>query len=210
MTITALEKQKKHLVKIFFDNGEECLLDKDVCIDAALASGLELDEEKLDGLKYESDYRRAKSRALWYLDRGDYTEKSMYLKLLRAGFEKRACAAAIARLTEYGIIDDRRFAERFCERLIESNISKCEALHKMLEKGVPYDMAKETLDSADADEDAQLAALIEKKYESKLSQPHGIEKVYAALVRKGFSYSAVRNALKKYSEELEYSEEYDV
>ena len=34
-----------------------------------------------------------------------------------------------------------------------------------------------------------------------------MQRVYAALVRKGFSFSAVRNALKKYSEELEYSEE---
>ena len=36
---------------------------------------------------------------------------------------------------------------------------------------------------------------------------NGAEKVYAALIRKGFSFSAVRNVLKKYSEELEYSEE---
>ena len=28
-----------------------------------------------------------------------------------------------------------------------------------------------------------------------------------SIVRKGFSFSAVKNALKKYSEELEYSEE---
>ena len=208
MTITALNKDKKHLIKITFDNGEELFIDKDICSEKCLKVGMVLSDNDTEELIYESDYVRAKSRALWYLDRNDYTEKAMYLKLLRAGFSKRASAAVIAKFTELEIINDRRFAERFCERLIESNISKRETFHKMIEKGVPYDMAKEVIDSSEADEEAQLAALIEKKYAQKLQKENGINKVYAALIRKGFSYGAVKQALKKYSEELEFSEEY--
>ena len=208
MKISALQKDKKHLTRITFENGEELLLDVDVCSDNAIGVGSELSEEDIKKLSFESNYQRAKSRALWYLDRSDHTEKVLYTKLLRAGFEKKASAAVIARLTELGVVDDRRFAERFAERCCENNISKREALHKMLEKGVAYDIAKQVLEEMECDESEQLSALIEKKYAYKLSQPNGMQKVYAALVRKGFSYGAIRATLKKYNDELEFSEEY--
>ena len=208
MVISSLERQKKHLVKLCFDNGEEFLLDMDICAENSLCKDMEIEAEELKKLSFESDYRRAKSRALWYLDRSDYTEKAMYQKLLRAGFEKKASAEVIARFVELGIIDDRRFAERFFERCCESNISKREALHKMLNKGIPYDLAKEMLESSEVDEEEQIKNLLERKYSSKLSAEKGTEKVFAALMRKGFSYSAIRSALKQYNEELEFSEEY--
>lgn len=208
MRVTALQKEKKHLMRIAFEDGGELSLDIDVCSDNAIGVGSELSEEDIKKLSFESNYQRAKSRALWYLDRADHTEKALYTKLLRAGFEKHASAAVIARLTELGVVDDRRFAERFAERCCENNISKREALHKMLEKGVAYDIAKQVLEEQECDEGEQLSALIEKKYAYKLSQPNGMQKVYAALVRKGFSYAAIRTALKKYNDELEFSEEY--
>ncbi len=208
MTITEVKKDKKHLMRIMLDDGSELALDVDVYVDNALSVGTKLCEEEIKKLEFESEYQRAKSRALWYLDRADHTEKALYNKLLRAGFEKKASAAAIGRLVELGVVDDLRFAERFAERCAESNISKREALHKMLEKGVQYDMAKQVLEELETDEGEQLDALIEKKYAYKLTQPNGMQRVYAALVRKGFSYSAIKAALKKYSDELEFSEEY--
>jgi len=208
MTVTEVKKEKKHLMRLLFDNGSELLLDTDVYSDNALCVGSKLSLEDIEELSFQSDYSRAKSRALWYLDRSDYTEKALFTKLLRAGFKKEASAAVIGRLTELGVVDDLRFAERFAERCCENNISKREALHKMLEKGVSYDMAKQVLEELETDEGEQLNALIEKKYAYKLTQQNGVERVFAALVRKGFSYSAVRAALKKYTEELEFSEEY--
>ncbi len=208
MRIVLAERQKKHLTKITFNNGESVLLDNDICINNVLKADAEITEEQLENLIHSSEYERAKSRALWFLDRADRTEKAMYEKLVSAGFDKKASAEVLARLTEVGLIDDRRFAMRFAEKCMESNISKREALRKMLVKGVPYDIANEALSDNEVDEEEQIKAVIEKKYKNKLLAENGTEKVYAALIRKGFSFSAVRNALKKYSEELEFSEDY--
>ena len=194
MLITALVTLKKHLVKIEFDNGEECVIDREVCVNHGLYTEMELSAEDVKELKSESDYARTKSRALWYLDRSDYTEKAMFEKLIRAGFPKKASAAVVGRFKELGIIDDRRFAERFFERCCESNISKREALHKMLEKGVPYDLAKELLDNNDTDEVEKIKNLLNGKYSSKLNAENGKQKVFAALARKGFSFSAIKSA----------------
>lgn len=206
MKITALKRQKKHLTLVSFEDGE-ILLDNDVCTDHSLKAGADISKEKAEELLYESEYARAKSRALWYLDRADRTEKALYKKLVEAGFEKKASAAVIARFCEVGLIDDRRFAEGFAARCLESNVSARETVRKLIEKGVPADIAKEVVNESDTDEDAQIIAVIEKKYARKLETENGAQKVYAALIRKGFSFSAVKKALKKYSEELEYSEE---
>lgn len=207
MIVFDIKRDKTHLMRVILDNGAEILLDKDTVAENPLKKGDFIDKDKIDELSYDSEYRRAKSRALWYLDRMDYTEKSLYTKLVRAGFDKRASAQVLARLTELGVVDDMRYANRFAERCLEKNISKRETMHKMLEKGVPYDMAKFVLSDMEADEDSQLKALIEGKYAYKLTQDRGVEKVYAALVRKGFSYSAVKQALKNYVEDFENCEE---
>ena len=207
MLITETQRQKQHLTKLLFDNGEEAFLDNDICINYSLKPETQISEEELNKLKYESEYVRAKSRALWYLDRADRTEKTMYEKLVTAGFDRKAAAAVVGRFVEVGLIDDRRFAENFAEKWRNANISKREGIRKMLQKGVPYDIANEVFSETEVDEEEQVRAVIEKKYARKLEQENGVQRVYAALVRKGFSFSAVRNALKKYSEELEYSEE---
>ena len=207
MLVCEITKYKKHLTKLTLDNGQEILLDNDVVIEACVHEDTSLTEQKLNELIFESDYRRAKSRALWYLDRAALTEKALFDKLIKAGFKRQASAAVIARFVELGMLDDRRFAFEFAERCAQSNISRREAFHKLCLKGVDRELANEALDFLETDEEAQIAELLEKKYRSKILSENGVQKVYAALIRKGFSFSAVRNALKKYSEEIEYCEE---
>lgn len=200
MVVTAVKPSKKHLVSVSFENGEEVLLDRDVAEDFALCSDMEISEEKLTELKEKSDYTRAKSRALWYLDTADYTSRALYDKLIRAGFEKKASAEAIAKLTELGIVDDRRYAEHFADRCERQNMSKRGTFAKMMEKGVPKNIAEEILSERDVDEVAQIKALINKKYRTKMGREEDVPKVYAALVRRGFSYSAVRQAMNEFKQ----------
>ncbi len=207
MQINEVIRQKKHLVKVRLADGREIYLDSDFAAQNAIKAGDNVTEQKIDEWLRESDYVRAKSRALWFLDRADHSEKTLYEKLTRADISPEACARAISRLKELGLLDDVRYANRLAERLVEANVSKREAYVKMLSKGLPRDIVNAALEDIETDEAAQIGALISKKYRTKLENPENIPKVYAALVRKGFSYSAVREALKRYSEELE---NYDV
>ena len=114
----------------------------------------------------------------------------------------------MARFKELGLLDDRRYAQLLAEQMSENNISKRESYAKLLQKGIPNSIIKSVLEETDFDEAAQIKAVIEKKYRTKLSDRNDIQKVYAALIRKGFSYSAVREQLKKYIQETENYEEY--
>lgn len=202
MKITEIKPSKLHLNSLTLSNGEEILIDKDVCAEHSLIADMEIESEELKELKFQSDYARAKSRALWYLDRMDYSEKALYDKLVLKGFDKKASSAVIAKFVDLGLLDDRRYAERLCEKLLNSGNSKRAAVQKMRQKGLAYDLCKEILEETEADEGDTLSRLIERKYSGKLGDRENYHKVYAALVRRGFSYSDVRNALKKYIEDL--------
>ena len=204
MTVEEIKRQKGHLYKITLSDNSSFLVDCDVCEAIPIVTGKELSKEEITDILKTSDYERAKSRALWFLDRGDRTEKSLYEKLVAAKISPEQCARAIARLKELGLIDDRRYAKNYAERCIESNISKRETYGKLMQKGVPKDIIREVLEETQVDEVSQITALIKKKYANKLNSRENTAKVVAALMRKGFSYPAVKEALRAYGEELEY------
>ena len=193
-------------------DGSSFSLDLDVASDSGLRPGAELSDREVSELCARSDYERAKSRALWYLDRSDRTEKELCDRLLKAGFNPEAVKKALSRIKELGLIDDERYAKRLSCSLAEKNLSKRAIYQKLVLKGISPETAKESSECAVSDETAQIKAVIKKKYSAKfndLSDPQQLQKLCAALVRRGFSFGAVRSALKEYSEELRFSAEED-
>ncbi len=208
MKIVSVQRDKKHTVKVTFDNGRYYNFDLDYWNSACLHENDFLDDLQLKKHLENSDYIRAKSRGMWFLDRSDYSEKTLYEKICAGGISSSAAAKAVARLKELGLVNDEVFARRLAERMNEIGISKRECYAKLYAKGIPSAVIKEVLDETDFDEISQIETVISKKYRTKISDKENIQKVYAALIRKGFSYSAVREAIKKYTQEIEDYEEY--
>ena len=206
MVITEIKPQKGHLQKIAFDNESFVLLERDFFILQGLKLGDRLTQEKLNELLEESEYIRAKNRALWFLDRAPRSEKTLYEKIVSGNISATAAARAVARLKELGLVDDRKYAENMAERFMEQNISKRSAFAKMMTKGLPVSIIKETLAETPSDEVAQVKAVIDKKYKNRLDTKENVAKTVAALLRRGFSYQSVRTAMKEYKTELEYGD----
>lgn len=208
MKIVEIKRDKKHTVKVTFDNSKYFNFDLDYWNSICLHEQDEIDEQQLKNHLNESDYIRAKARGMWFLDRADYSEKALYEKIVAGGVSHTAAARAVARIKELGLIDDYRFATRLAEQMSNANVSKREAYAKLLGKGISKEVIKSVLEQTDFDESSQIKAVIDKKYRAKMDTKENIQKVYAALIRKGFSYSAVSDVIKKYTKEIEYNEEY--
>ena len=207
MKIVEIKRDKKHTVKVSFDNGKQFNFDIDYWNSICMHQEDIIDEHTLKNHLIESDYIRAKNRGMWFLDRADYSEKTLYDKIVAGGISSGAAARAIARIKELGLIDDNKLAKRLAEQMSDANISKREAYAKLYQKGIPTDIIKSVLEEIVFDEVLQIEAVIQKKYRNKMSNKDEIKKVYDALIRKGFSYSAVRDAIKKHIQEIEIYEE---
>ena len=208
MKIVEIKKDKKHTVKVNFEGGKSFNFDVDYWNGICLRENNEIDDETLNFHLKESDYVRAKARGIWFLDRADYSEKTLYEKIVAGGISNTAAARAVARLKELGLIDDRKYAVRLAAQMSDANVSKREAYAKLYNKGIPKEIIKSVLEETDFDENSQIIAVIDKKYRNKMNSREDIQKVYAALIRKGFSYSAVSDAIRKYTKEIEDNEEY--
>lgn len=207
MIIDSIKQAKGHLFEIKFVCGKTVLLEKDFVLEKALKSGDEVAAEELKNLVAESEYRRAVSRAVWYIERGSHSRKKLTEKLLKAGISRDACHKAVLRMEELDLINDAAFAERLAEQYLRSGVSVREAESKIILKGIDRQTAKAALDLFEVDATKQIKMLINKKYRGKLSTAENIPKVFAALQRKGFNYSDIKSVLSEYSELLKYSEE---
>ena len=208
MTVVSVKNQKGHLLEVVFSDGKSIFLERDYAAEEGIKAGLSLSGEEISDLLKESEYRRAKSRALWFLDRADRTERVLKEKIVSGGISKEAAERAVVRLKELGLVDDLRFAENAYAHLLEQNVSKRAAYQKLYGKGVPSDIIKQVLaEDTETDEVSQVTAVIEKKYLNKLRAENGDKKTAAALIRKGFSYASVREALKKFRIETDFGED---
>ena len=181
-----------------FDKNGCLLLSSETCDECGIALFSQVNEKQLLRIITKSDRRRAVSKALFLLGRRAYASNELLSKLA-PDFGTAAADFAVDRMIDYGYIDDADYARRLAENLINSkNISPRQAVYKMLQKGVERDLAQECVDALSPDETAQIRALIEAKYITKLKAPNGLQKVSAALARKGFSFDNIRRICEEF------------
>lgn len=182
-------------------------VDAGLAAEKGLAVGMSLSDEDWKALAAASEEKRAKSRALWYLERGSLSKKQLTDKLARA-FSRETARKVADRMEELGYIDDVRYAERLAELLLtERKVGTRKALATMITKGVDRETAKEALEAVETDPVDAVLAVIRSKYADKLGDPKSIQKTIAALARRGFSFSDIREALRRMKTDYELIEE---
>lgn len=219
MKIIEINPRRKHVSGIRFDieidpkeYGADVdpvgllALDSELC-EIKLKVGMELDFEQISKLVRESHIKRAKSRAMWHLSRSSMPKEKLRKKLSEK-FPDYAAAAAADRAEELGFVDDSEYAKRKLQLLIDNKkVSVKMAARMLLIEGVSKEDVDAAAMEAEYDPTAAILTLVERKYKNKLSDKKDFQNTVAALMRKGFSYSEIRTALKDYETGTEMYEE---
>lgn len=155
------------------------------------------------------DPKAAYNCAVDMLSRQDRSEKDLYERLLKKGFEEPAAAEALKKLRDKHYIDDVRMAEHFISAHL-SEQSLAQLKFKLMHKGIAADdiaaaigrISDEAVDDSESLRNRQAVAVFEilkkKKYAGK---DQAGEKILASLSRKGFSYDIIRDGISLYEEE---------
>ena len=112
--ITKISQYKGKTLRVDFEQGEPAFINADIVSDFRLAGGMTLTEEQWAEVVYACDLRRARERALYLLDYKDYSYILMFRKLSE-NYPEQICFEVCDKLAELGVINDRRFAERFVQ-----------------------------------------------------------------------------------------------
>ena len=205
-TITSIEKYKGSTMRVDFDEGEPLFINVDVLNEYHLQKDMTLPESAVFEIVHANDFRRAKERALYLLDERDYSYIELYKKLER-NYDEDICLEVCNRLSEIGCINDRRYSERLAEHYcVTKRFGLRRAREEMRKRGISNELITEALYPYEDTVPDRISELIEKKYARYLTDEKGVQKVKAALVCQGYSFSEVNKALSEYEYEDEIEE----
>jgi regulatory protein len=169
-------------------------------------NGKEVDCEELSEIKETVNVRRAYNYAVSLLARRDHSEKELMTKLHQKGYNDGA-EAAIEKLRNGGYVSDERFARLYVRELQTlKKYGRKRIEQELFRKGVDRDIIRVVLEETEFDE-SDLVSLIERKYGRYLADEKGIQKTVNGLLRMGYSYGEIRDALKIINEKAEFDDE---
>ena len=149
---------------------------------------------------------KARARALDALASREMSSAQLYERLCY-GFTEQAAAAAVAEMVELDYVNDDRYAEARAHSLLAARKSRRAAAQNLRQKGLAAGEIQQALDAVYtpdvSGEDPELeaaAALVEGHYRKKLEAGRR-DLVIAALQRRGFSYSVIKEAIRRIEEE---------
>ncbi len=164
------------------------------------SEGDSITEEEYDSFIEEVLIPRAKSRALHLLEKYDRTASELSSKLREGGYPDTAISAAVEYASEYGYIDDERYARNYIFFHKEGR-SRRRLLNDLQKKGIDKELAASILEEEyDSDEIEMIRSLLAKKrYDPSDTDPKHRLKLYRHLASKGFSSSDIKTAMDGYS-----------
>ncbi len=215
-TITKLTPGVKdhNRVNVFINGRFALSLDVKQIVDLGIKVGKKLTPEELQELHKASEFGKLYQRSLeWAFSRPhSLRETRDYLKrrqLKRTQLNRKriseelkplpeiqdsAIELVIERLQERGYIDDRKFAEYYVEnRFIKKGVSKTRLRLELVKKGVSEEIIVAVLNDSSRTDQDELAKMIAKK-----SKKYDEQKLIAYLMRQGFRYHEVIEAVNKY------------
>ena len=133
------------------------------------------------------------------------SEKQLYDKIIAKGFSEENAEYAVELFKKYGGIND----EEYCESLIRTykarGYGKKRIAQKLREAGIDRELSYERMEDFEPDY-SKMQKYIASKIKSENPDRQTVKKVFDGLLRKGFSYSQVKEALNKYLNDEEYYE----
>ena len=196
-TITQISMQKnsaKHC-NVYLDGKFYCGLRLETVVERRLKVGMEISEEKLSEIQFESEYTHALDRAMEYLSKSAKTEKQVVEYLEKKGYTPSLIEKVVDKLKEYRFINDEAFAEYYASgaknqkgiRLIKQELKQ---------KGIDGETAEKVLSEFSDDEEVALT-IAQKFLKGKEIDRDNLSKCYRKLLSKGFSYDTCSAVIEK-------------
>ncbi|MBP3447191.1 MAG: regulatory protein RecX [Clostridia bacterium] len=209
MKITA-KQGRGTKIHIHIDGEYLLTVDEDFWFSSGYVSGDEIDDGDLVAFKEAAGSRLAFNSAMFSLDMRDQSEREIRQKLSRK-YDENSVDTAVEKLLDLGLVNDRRYAELLTRELFErKRYGKNRVRSELYRKGIASDIINEVLEEYENENEPDnvqtIVDIIEKKYYNKLIDEKSRQKVVAALVRLGYSFSDIRQAMREFTSDDFYEE----
>lgn len=151
---------------------------------------------------YNHEFEKAKECAFWYINKRRYTKKELTEKLIKREYDRELAIDVVSYLEEHGYIDDRDYARRYVhDAVIIKKHGSVRIKTELAQKGIKGIVVDEALEMYVYEKTDALAELVASKAASiDFNDEKAKNKLVAFLVRRGFKYTEVFDAIKTYRE----------
>ncbi len=185
------------------DRGRFASLPVDALQPLGLTVGMELEAVMLDRLRALADIEAAQRAALRALARRAYARRDLERRLVKKQHPPRAVDAALERLAERGLLDDRRFAERYAALRAVRGRGPARMIRDLLAQGVERRTAeaavRHALDDEGIDPGVEARAVAVRRAGQLGGLPGRVRKrrLLAFLMRRGYEGAQVKDLVQE-------------
>ena len=190
-------KKGRFLVKL--ENGDILRVTEEELLRFRLRAGMDLDGERLEALRASAKVSSARAAAANIIGSRALSKKELTRRLVKKGNEEADAQAAADWLEDIGAVDDAAYAAGLVRHYGEKGYGPARVREELRRRGVDRDLWDEAMEEM-PDPAEILGRLIEKKCGGELSDRKEIKRVSDSLMRRGFTWSDVRDALRRYTE----------
>lgn len=195
MIVTA-KKGKGNKIHISVNDEYRATVDADFWFSGTIRNGDDITEDELTAFLDAVGFRRAYNRAIDIISRRDHGKKELVLKLSQK-VDKETAQKVADKLEESGLINDKYYAQRLAEELINrKGMSAFRIRQELMSRGISREIAYNVADELDTDDKQCIINLLNSKFASRnLSDEKELRRTINALIRLGYQYSDIKNAI---------------
>ncbi|MCD8205248.1 MAG: RecX family transcriptional regulator [Clostridia bacterium] len=197
MEITAIEAQKKDNTRcsVFVDGAFFCGLKIDVALEFRLFVGMEVSEDFLEKIQFESEKSVALERAMRHMSLALKTEKEMRRFLKDKGYLDPVIEHCIERLKYYGYIDDENYCREYAE--CHKTIGKKRMTAELRLRGIDSSTVEKVL-ACFEDDPSEMERLLERYMRGKEKDFKNRKKAQNYLFSRGFSSDDINEVIDRF------------
>lgn len=180
-----------------FDDGRTLRLYRQTVEDFGLYPGMEFSPEQFEKLTAAGEKLSAKMRAVRIVSASNVSKKELESRLIQKGEKASDAKQAISWLVELNLLDDNKTAEQIVHSCISKGYGPAKAKQVLYEKRIPRELWESALADYPDQREKMLSFL-----KSKITDPsdqRAVKRAVDALIRRGHSYRAIREALSELS-----------
>ena len=186
---------------VTFSDGSRLGLYRQTVEDFGLYPGKELDEQELERLNVEAGKMSAKMRAVRIVSASSVSKRDLQQRLVRKGEDPEQAEAAVAWMEDLHLVDDRATAEQVVRSCIYKGYGLQRAKQALYEKQIPKAYWDEVLEDY-PDQLGKIQDFLRARLDADSDEKQK-KRAIDALIRRGYSYGAIKKAMESLSFETE-------
>lgn len=169
-------------------------------VNFALYAGKELSEGEAEQLQSAAHRSGLKRKAIELLMRKPQSRQELSRRLREWEASDEEAEAICDRMEELGYLNELEYAGRVVRHYVSKGFGERKIRDELYRRGVPRELWEKALAQIE-DNSESLDAFLEKKLRGS-HDPKDVKKASDALVRRGFSWSEISDALRRYGMEV--------